>query len=108
SPRIHEIQGAPMLDANMQAQLKTLLERIDENVELVAFVDDGAKSKETLELVEEIASLSDRVSARRADSVEGERVPSFSVSRAGTDMGVRFAGLPMGHEFTSLVLALLQ
>lgn len=97
-----------MLDANMQAQLKTLLERIDENVELIAFVGDDDKSKETLELVEEIAALSDRVSARRADSNEGERVPSFSVSRAGEDMGVRFAGLPMGHEFTSLVLALLQ
>ncbi|AUN93481.1 alkyl hydroperoxide reductase subunit F [Pseudazoarcus pumilus] len=97
-----------MLDANMKAQLKTLLERIDQDVELVAFVDDGAKSRETLELIEEIAELSAHVVARRADSVDGERVPSFSVSRAGTDMGVRFAGLPMGHEFTSLVLALLQ
>ena len=97
-----------MLDANMKAQLKTLLERINENVELVAFVDDSAKSHEVRELVDEIAELSDRVSARRAEDVAGERVPSFSVSRAGTDMGVRFAGLPMGHEFTSLVLALLQ
>ncbi|MDX5362938.1 MAG: alkyl hydroperoxide reductase subunit F [Pseudazoarcus pumilus] len=97
-----------MLDANMKAQLKTLLERINENVELVAFVDDSAKSREVLELIDDIAALSDRVSARRAGNNEGERVPSFSVSRAGTDMGVRFAGLPMGHEFTSLVLALLQ
>ena len=97
-----------MLDANMKAQLKTLLERIHENVELVAFVDDGAKSREVLELIEDIAALSPRVSARRSGSNDGERVPSFSVSRAGTDMGVRFAGLPMGHEFTSLVLALLQ
>src|SRR5690554_1382740 len=97
-----------MLDENMQTQLKALLERIDENVELVAFVGEDEKSKETLELVEEIAALSDRVSARRADSNDGERVPSFSVSRVGEDMGVRFAGLPMGHEFTSLVLALLQ
>ena len=97
-----------MLDTTMQAQLKTLLERLNEDVELVAFVDDSAKSKETLALVEEIAQLSERVSARRADNNEGERVPSFSVSRAGTDMGVRFAGLPMGQEFTSLVLALLQ
>ncbi|MDX5445122.1 MAG: alkyl hydroperoxide reductase subunit F [Zoogloeaceae bacterium] len=97
-----------MLDANMKAQLKTLLERIHENVELVAFVDDSAKSREVLELIEDIAALSPRVSARRSGSNDGERVPSFSVSRAGTDMGVRFAGLPMGHEFTSLVLALLQ
>ena len=97
-----------MLDANMKAQLKTLLERINENIELVAFVDDSAKSREVLELLDDIDALSDRVSVRRAGNNDGERVPSFSVSRAGTDMGVRFAGLPMGHEFTSLVLALLQ
>jgi len=97
-----------MLDANMKAQLKALLERIHENVELVAFADEGEKSREMIELLDDIAGQSERVSVRRAESVEGERVPSFSVSRAGTDMGVRFAGLPMGHEFTSLVLALLQ
>jgi NADH-dependent peroxiredoxin subunit F len=104
----YRIKESAMLDANMKAQLKTLLERIHENVELVAFVDEGAKSREVLELIDDIAALSPRVSARRSSSNDGERVPSFSVSRAGTDMGVRFAGLPMGHEFTSLVLALLQ
>ncbi|HLW05402.1 MAG TPA: alkyl hydroperoxide reductase subunit F, partial [Azoarcus sp.] len=83
-----------MLDANMKAQLKALLERIHENVELVAFADEGEKSREMIELLDDIAGQSERVSVRRAESVEGERVPSFSVSRAGTDMGVRFAGLP--------------
>ena len=97
-----------MLDENMKAQLKTLLERIDQQVELVAYLDDSPKSAEMRTLVDEIAALSDIVVARVADDTQGERVPSFSVSRAGTDMGVRFAGLPMGHEFTSLVLALLQ
>ncbi len=97
-----------MLDANMQAQLKTLLQRIDQPVELVAFVDESPKSAETLELLRGIASLSDIVSLVEDGPTDGERVPSFSVSRAGTDMGIRFAGLPMGHEFTSLVLALLQ
>ena len=97
-----------MLDANMKAQLKTLLERINEPVELVAFVDDQPKSAETLELLKDIDALSDKVSVVEGRPTAGERVPSFSVSRAGTDMGIRFAGLPMGHEFTSLVLALLQ
>ncbi len=97
-----------MLDANMKAQLKTLLERINEPVELVPFIDDQPKSLETLELLKDIEALSDKVSVVEGRPNAGERVPSFSVSRAGTDMGIRFAGLPMGHEFTSLVLALLQ
>jgi len=97
-----------MLDANMKSQLKTLLERINENIELVAFVDDQPKSAEMLALLKDIEPLSDRVTLIEGRSAKGERVPSFAVSRAGTDMGVRFAGLPMGHEFTSLVLALLQ
>ena len=97
-----------MLDANMKAQLKTLLERIQAPVELVAFLDDQPKSAETLELLKDIDALSDKVSLVEGRPTAGERVPSFSVSRAGTDMGIRFAGLPMGHEFTSLVLALLQ
>ena len=97
-----------MLDANMKSQLKGLLERIDQEVELVAFLDDQPKSAETRELLEDIVAQSAKVSMRIADDTSGERTPSFSVSRKGTDMGIRFAGLPMGHEFTSLVLALLQ
>ena len=97
-----------MLDANMKSQLKTLLERINHPVELVAFIDDRPKSAEMLALLKDIDGLSDKVSLIEGRSSAGERVPSFSVSRASTDMGIRFAGLPMGHEFTSLVLALLQ
>ncbi|MFN3985034.1 MAG: alkyl hydroperoxide reductase subunit F [Rhodocyclaceae bacterium] len=97
-----------MLDANMKAQLKTLLERINEPVELIPFVDDQPTSLETLELLRDIEALSDKVRVVEDRPSAGERVPSFSVARAGTDMGIRFAGLPMGHEFTSLVLALLQ
>ena len=36
------------------------------------------------------------------------RKPSFSINRPSENHGPRFAGLPMGHEFTSLILALLQ
>ncbi|MGL1834687.1 alkyl hydroperoxide reductase subunit F [Rhodocyclaceae bacterium SMB388] len=97
-----------MLDANMKSQLKSLLERINQPVELVAFIDDQQKSAEMLVLLKDIDGLSDKVSLIEGRSTAGERVPSFSVSRVGTDMGIRFAGLPMGHEFTSLVLALLQ
>ena len=98
-----------MLDANFAAQLKTHLEKVKHPVELVAAVDDGAKSDELWALLDQIASLSPQVSSRRLDETpEGTRVPSFTISRVGTDVSVRFAGIPLGHEFTSLVLALLQ
>jgi alkyl hydroperoxide reductase subunit F len=96
-----------MLDANLKQQLASYLARVTQPVELVATLDDTDASREMRVLLGDIASLSDKVTfAERA--VDGVRVPSFSVSRAGADMGIRFAGVPMGHEFTSLVLALLQ
>ncbi len=95
-----------MLDAAMTQQLKTYLANLREQVELVASLGDDAKSAQTRELLEEIAALSDKVVARFDG--DNERRPSFIIRRA-SDAGawVRFAGLPMGHEFTSLVLALL-
>ncbi len=95
-----------MLDANLKAQLKTYLGNIKQPIELVASADDGAKSREMLVLLDEIAELSADVEVVRKD--DDRRRPSFMIRRKGTDIGVRFAGLPMGHEFTSLVLALLQ
>jgi len=95
-----------MLDANLQAQLKAYLERITQPVAMIATLDDSAASKEMRTLLEAVAALSDRVSAR-FDGNDARR-PSFQITRAGQDMGLRFAAIPMGHEFTSLVLALLQ
>ena len=95
-----------MLDATMTQQLKTYLANLREPVELVATLDEDAKSGQTRELLEEIAALHDLVSA----SFDGtdSRKPSFVIRRASDpEKWVRFAGLPMGHEFTSLVLALL-
>ncbi|ALK33475.1 alkyl hydroperoxide reductase subunit F [Burkholderia plantarii] len=96
-----------MLDANLKNQLKSYLDKITRPIELVASLDDGAKSKELIELLNEIGSLSPRVTVveRRDDA---ERKPSFSIGEPGKPTGIRFAGIPMGHEFTSLVLALLQ
>lgn len=96
-----------MLDTNLKAQLKTYLEKVAEPIEIVASLDGGAKSQELRELLQEINSLSERITLVESTD-DSERKPSFSINRPGTDIGVRFAGLPMGHEFTSLVLALLQ
>ncbi|MDR3221607.1 MAG: alkyl hydroperoxide reductase subunit F [Candidatus Accumulibacter sp.] len=96
-----------MLDAAIKAQLKTYLERLQQPIELVASLDDGAKSDELRALLEDIAGSSDKVRIR-FDGRDARR-PSFSVGRSGEEAArIRFAGLPMGHEFTSLVLALLQ
>jgi alkyl hydroperoxide reductase subunit F len=95
-----------MLDSTIQAQLKGYLERLQQPIELVASLDESPAAAEMRELLQDIAPLSDKVSVR-FDGTDARR-PSFQITRAGADMGVRFAAVPMGHEFASLVLALLQ
>jgi alkyl hydroperoxide reductase subunit F len=97
---------ARMLDATLKSQLKTYLERVTQPIEIVASLDDGAKSRELHDLLVEIAGLSNLITFS-ADGTDARR-PSFSLNRPGADISLRFAGIPMGHEFTSLVLALLQ
>lgn len=94
-----------MLDAAITSQLKTHLEKVVFPIELVASLDDSPKSAELAGLLDEVAALSDNITVTTADN---ERRPSFAISRTGTDISVRFAGIPMGHEFTSFILALLQ
>ncbi|HLO77357.1 MAG TPA: alkyl hydroperoxide reductase subunit F [Magnetospirillum sp.] len=94
-----------MLDNSLKDQLRAYFDRITQPVQLVTSLDDGAKSQEMLELLQDIAALSDKITLERGGN---DRAPSFAIRRAGTDIAVRFAGLPMGHEFNSLILALLQ
>ncbi|QNH22504.1 alkyl hydroperoxide reductase subunit F [Xanthomonas sp. GW] len=96
-----------MLDADLKTQLKAYLERVVRPIHITASVDDGAKSREMLDLLEDLVLLSDQISLDvHRDSAE--RTPSFALTSPGHDIHLRFAGLPLGHEFTSLVLALLQ
>lgn len=95
-----------MLDTSLAGQLKSLLERLTAPIELVSSLDDGPKSAELAELLTEIAAMSDKITYSRAD--DDARRPSFAIRRTGTDVEVRFAGIPLGHEFSSLALALLQ
>jgi len=94
-----------MLDATLKKQLQAYLEKVVQPIELVASLDDSPKAREMDELLREIAELSDKITVRQEAN---ERTPSFAINRVGTDIGVRFAGIPLGHEFTSLVLALLH
>ena len=95
-----------MLDANLKAQLKAYLEKVTLPFEIVASLDDSAKSQELLGLLQDIVGLTDKITLK-TDGSDARR-PSFSLVRPGADIGLTFAGIPMGHEFTSLVLALLQ
>lgn len=95
-----------MLDANLEVQLKAYLERVREPLEIVASLDDSDSSRDMRTLLQQIAALSPHISLLTNGT--DARKPSFSLNRVGSDMGIRFAAIPLGHEFTSLVLALLQ
>ncbi len=95
-----------MLDAATTAQLKNYLANLRTPVELVATLDDSPKSLEMRTLVETVAAQSDLLSARYDG--HADRTPSFAIRRADGTAETHFAGLPLGHEFTSLVLALLH
>jgi len=94
-----------MLDDTLKSQLQQYLGMLRQPITLIASLDDSATGVEMRSLLETIASLSDKVTLDT--SGDDARKPSFVIARAGETSGVRFAGLPLGHEFTSLVLALL-
>ncbi|MDR0945814.1 MAG: alkyl hydroperoxide reductase subunit F [Bifidobacteriaceae bacterium] len=103
-----------MLETSLLQQLKGLLGNLEHPIELVAALDESEASRQTRELLDEVAAQSPLVTVREdgPDALDeaGAKVrrPSFLITEPGKDSGVRFAGLPMGHEFTSLVLALLH
>ncbi|KQW55289.1 alkyl hydroperoxide reductase subunit F [Variovorax sp. Root411] len=96
-----------MLDASTKAQLKSYLERATQPIEIVASLDDSKASGEVLSLLKDVQEVSPLVKLTESRD-DNHRKPSFSINRPSENHGPRFAGLPMGHEFTSLILALLQ
>ena len=96
-----------MLDAATKAQLKSYLERATQPIDIVASLDDSKASVELQSLLKDITDSSALVTVTESRD-DNQRKPSFSINRPSENHGPRFAGLPMGHEFTSLILALLQ
>ncbi|WP_242296782.1 MULTISPECIES: alkyl hydroperoxide reductase subunit F [unclassified Bacillus cereus group] len=94
-----------ILDADIKTQLSQYLQLMENDILLKVSAGDDDVSKDMLALVDELATMSSKITVEK---VELERTPSFSVNRPDEDTGVVFAGIPLGHEFTSLVLALLQ
>lgn len=96
-----------MLDQAIKIQLQAYLDKVTHKVEIKASLDHSLAAEEMRAMLQEITALSPQLSYRESFE-DTERKPSFALNRKGSAMGVRFAGIPMGHEFTSLVLALLQ
>ncbi len=96
-----------MLDNNLKNQLKEYLTYLTQPIELVAALDGGKAASEMKALLEEISSLSDKISVSTETDAD-VRIPSFAIARSGEEARIRFAGIPLGHEFTSMVLALLH
>ncbi|NNU83103.1 alkyl hydroperoxide reductase subunit F [Geobacillus sp. BMUD] len=94
-----------LLDADIKAQLAQYLQLLENEIVLTVSAGDDNVSRDMLALVDELTSMSPKIKVEKARL---ERTPSFSVNRVGENTGITFAGVPLGHEFTSLVLALLQ
>jgi glutaredoxin len=95
-----------MLELELKNQLAGYLQRVQQPFDIVATLDDSETSKQMLDLLQTIQGLRADKITLRTDGNDA-RKPSFSLTRTGSDTSLRFAGLPLGHEFTSLVLALL-
>ena len=95
-----------MLDANLKSQLKVYLERVVLPFQITVSLDESAAAKEMLGLLQDIVELYDKITLK-TDGTDA-RKPSFTLNRLGEASQIRFAAVPMGHEFTSLVLAFLQ
>ncbi len=94
-----------LLDSDIKAQLNEYFKLLEGDVVIKASTGSDKVSEDMKALVEEIAQMSDKI---RVEEAALPRTPSFSINRSDEDMGISFAGIPLGHEFTSLVLALLQ
>ena len=101
------LRESPMLESDLKTQLQAYLQKVTRPIEIVASLDDSPKSREMEALLGEIVLLSDKITLIERRDVDAH-TPSFALNSPGHDIHLRFAGIPMGHEFTSLVLALLQ
>jgi alkyl hydroperoxide reductase subunit F len=95
-----------MLDTNIQSQLKAYFEKIVNPIVLEATLDSSLASDQMLELLNEVAEQSDKISVKT--SGKSKNIPSFTISKTDEVPRIAFSGLPMGHEMTSFILAILQ
>lgn len=93
------------LDNGIKEQLKQYLAMLESEIVFAASLGTDDASQKVRDFLEEIAEMSERITI---EEVTADRTPSFTIMQPGIDSGIAFAGLPLGHEFTSFILALLQ
>lgn len=95
-----------MLDNEIIDQLKSVFRKLKGKVELVHANSGHEKHAELIEMLEQVASTSENISLRSSETES--TVPSFEIFHDSSPTGIRFSGIPGGHEFSSLVLAILN
>lgn len=95
-----------MLDSKIKTQLKVYFEKIESPIVLEATLDDSSQSAQMLELLNEVAEQSTKITVKTSGS--SKNIPSFTVGKIDELARIAFSGLPMGHELTSFILAILQ
>jgi alkyl hydroperoxide reductase subunit F len=95
-----------MLDQDLKSQLTQVFSAIETPIELVYGQSSHEKQAELVSMLEDVASTSPKITA--VNSNVPASVPGFRIERNGTITGISFRGIPGGHEFTSLIVALLN
>lgn len=94
-----------ILDGEIRGQLEQYLQLMENEVLIKVSLGNDDISKDMADLMKELSSMSQKI---KIEETALDRTPSFALGRPGEDTGIVFAGIPLGHEFTSFVLALLQ
>lgn len=98
-----------MLTQDILNALKAYTENLTSDVCFVLTEGEHAKRAELFEFLTSLASVSDKLSVDVRQDVASLRSPmSFALEIDGQFNGIQFSGIPSGHEFNSLVLAILQ
>ena len=105
APKAEGKGGSALFDGDMLTQLHAVFAKMASSLVLKLELDDRPVSAELRAYMEELASLTDKLSVEMEQG--GQEAPCVRVCRAdGSDTGLRFHGVPGGHEFTSFVLGL--
>ena len=100
-------QAGGFLTASMKQELKPIFAKFTKQVQVKVYLDSSALSKEVEGFVEEMKGLSDKVIFTKEEKQEGIVYPALSLcNQEGVELGVKFHGVPGGHEFNSFIIAL--
>nr|WP_319393849.1 alkyl hydroperoxide reductase subunit F [uncultured Desulfobacter sp.] len=95
-----------MLEPQILEQLKTVFEKLEGRVDLIVSASKHEKQAELVQMLEQVAGTSEKI--RLIETKTEPQSPGFHLRHNGRDCGIVFSGIPGGHEFTSLVLAILN